>query len=158
MEEYVGFIDRIGKTDDGRPIYRFDFTYDKDAVWGEFFNVAPAGMMPVLEPDKNTLSHSGKAIFPKEIDLARNNMCYSMQDCFDGIIALAFSKMDNDNALLDDKGKPFVVQYGETLGEVKNKLGLIGLDFYEFNEVKIGDDSALTGLMNNDNGEESNGE
>lgn len=155
MEEYVGFIERIGNTDDGKPIYRFDFTYDKDAVWGDFFNVAPAGMMPVLEPDKNTLSHSGKIIFPKEIDLARNNMCYSMQDCFDGIIALAFSKMDNDNALLDNDGKPLVIHYGELIDDVKNKLVSFGLDFYEFEEVKVGDDSALTGLMENeDDGDE----
>lgn len=155
MEEYVGFIERIGNTDDGKPIYRFDFTYDRDAVWGEFFNVAPAGMMPVLEPDKNTLSHSGKVIFPKEIDLARNNMCYSMQDCFDGIIALAFSKMDNDNALLDDNGNLFVIHYGEPIDKVRDKLSSFGLEFYEFEEVKVGDDSALTGLM--DNGEEEDG-
>lgn len=79
-----------------------------------------------------------------------------MQDCFDGIIALAFSKMDNDNALLDNDGKPFVIQYGEPIDAVKDKLSLFGLEFYEFEEVKVGDDSALTGLMNN--GDEGDGE
>lgn len=147
MNEYVGFIERIGNTDDGNPIYRFDFTYDRDAVWGEFFNVAPAGMMPVLDPDKNSLSHSGKIIFPKEIDLARKNMCYSMQDCFDGIIALAFSKLDNDASLLYDDGKPFVIHYGETLDEVREKLSSLGLNFYEYKEVEAGDESALNDLM-----------
>ena len=156
MEEYVGFIERIGNTEDGRPIYRFDFTYDKDVGWGEYFNVAPAGMMPILEPDKNSLSHSGKIIFPKEIDLARNNMCYSMQDCFDGIIALAFSKLDPSDALLYDDGKPFVIHYGELIDDVKNKLLLLGLDFYEFEEVEAGDDSALNDLM--ENGNEEDGE
>lgn len=155
MDEYIGFIDYIGTNDKGLPIYRFDFTYDKDAVWGEQFNVAPAGMMPKLDPDKNTLSHSGKAVFPKRIDLARENMCYSMQDCFDGIIALAFTKMDDNDDLILSDGKPFVIRYGETLDEVKIKLKSIDVDFFEFNEVEKGDESVLNELMEDeDNGDD----
>ena len=35
-EEYLGFVDEIGRTTDGKYLYRFDFTYDPDSLWGAF--------------------------------------------------------------------------------------------------------------------------
>ena len=65
MEEFLGFVDEIGRTVDGKHIYRFDFTLDTETIWGEYFNVTPSAIIPDLQPDKNALSKQAKAIFPR---------------------------------------------------------------------------------------------
>lgn len=146
MEDFLGFVDLIGRTIDGKYIYRFDFTTDTDVLWGEYFNVTPSGIIPDLQPDKNALSRSGKIIFPREMVIAKKNYCFSMQDCIDGIIPLIFSEIDEETLELDEK--PFFIRFGETFNEVKEKLNKVNLDFFELYEIEKGDDSAIDALIN----------
>ena len=146
MEDFLGFVDLIGRTIDGKYIYRFDFTTDTDVLWGEYFNVTPSGIIPDLQPDKNALSRSGKIIFPREMAIAKKNYCFSMQDCIDGIIPLIFSEIDEETLELDDK--PFFIRFGESFSEVKEKLNKVDLDFFELYEIEKGDDSAIDALIN----------
>ena len=145
MEEFLGFVDLIGKTNDDKYIYRFDFTSDKDVLWGEYFNVTPSGIIPDLQPDKNTLSRSGKVIFPREMVIAKKNYCFSMQDCIDGIIPLIFSEIDEKTLVLDEK--PFFIKFGESFNVVKEKIEKIGLEFFELYDIEKGDDSAIDALI-----------
>lgn len=146
MEDFLGFVDLIGRTIDGKYIYRFDFTTDIDVLWGEYFNVTPSGIIPGLQPDKNALSRSGKIIFPREMVIAKKNYCFSMQDCIDGIIPLIFSEIDEETLELDDK--PFFIRFGESFSKVKEKLDKVNLDFFELYEIEKGDDSAIDALIN----------
>lgn len=146
MEDFLGFVDLIGRTIDGKYIYRFDFTTDTDVLWGEYFNVTPSGIIPDLQPDKNALSRSGKIIFPREMVIAKKNYCFSMQDCIDGIIPLIFSEIDEETLELDEK--PFFIRFGESFNEVKEKLNKVNLDFFELYEIEKGDDSAIDALIN----------
>lgn len=146
MEDFLGFVDLIGRTIDGKYIYRFDFTTDTDVLWGEYFNVTPSGIIPDLQPDKNALSRSGKIIFPREMAIAKKNYCFSMQDCIDGIIPLIFSEIDEETLELDEK--PFYIRFGESFNEVKGKLNKVNLDFFELYEIEKGDDSAIDALIN----------
>lgn len=146
MEDFLGFVDLIGRTIDGKYIYRFDFTTDIDVLWGEYFNVTPSGIIPDLQPDKNALSRSGKIIFPREMVIAKKNYCFSMQDCIDGIIPLIFSEIDEETLELDEK--PFFIRFGESFNEVKEKLNKVNLDFFELYEIEKGDDSAIDALIN----------
>ena len=145
MEEFLGFVDFIGRTIDGKYIYRFDFTTDIDVLWGDFFNVTPSGIIPDLQPDKNALSRSGKIIFPREMVIAKKNYCFSMQDCIDGIIPLIFSEIDDDALELDEK--PFFLRFGESFNEVNEKLNKIGLEFFEIFEVEKGDSTIIDNLI-----------
>lgn len=146
MEDFLGFVDLIGRTIDGKYIYRFDFTTDTDVLWGEYFNVTPSGIIPDLQPDKNALSRSGKIIFPREMVIAKKNYCFSMQDCIDGIIPLIFSEIDEETLELNEK--PFFIRFGESFNEVKEKLNKVNLDFFELYEIEKGDDSAIDALIN----------
>ena len=146
MEDFLGFVDLIGRTIDGKYIYRFDFTTDIDVLWGEYFNVTPSGIIPDLQPDKNALSRSGKIIFPREMVIAKKNYCFSMQDCIDGIIPLIFSEIDEETLELDDK--PLFIRFGESFSEVKEKLDKVNLNFFELYEIEKGDDSAIDALIN----------
>lgn len=162
MEDFLGFVDLIGRTIDGKYIYRFDFTTDTDVLWGEYFNVTPSGIIPDLQPDKNALSRSGKIIFPREMAIAKRNYCFSMQDCIDGIIPLIFSEIDEETLELDDK--PFFIRFGESFNNVEEKLKKIGLEFFEIYEVEKGDSTIIDNLINsldsqeeeNDNDEDDN--
>jgi hypothetical protein len=145
MNEYLGFVDEIGRTYDGKYIYRFDFTMDIDTIWGEYFNVTPSAIIPDLQPDKNSLTKQAKVIFPREMVIAKKNFCFSMQDCIDGIIPLIFSEIDDDTLVYDEK--PFFIRFGTEFEEVEKILTSIGLSFFEIEEVEKGDDSAIDNLI-----------
>ena len=152
MDEFLGFIDEIGRTRDGGYIYRFDFTLDTETIWGEYFNVTPSAIIPDLQADINALTRQAKAIFPREMVIAKRNYCFSMQDCIDGIIPLIFSEIDEDTLLLEDK--PFFLKFGTPFDEVEEKLKSIGVSFFDIEEVEKGDDSAIDNLINSIDEEE----
>lgn len=147
MEEYLAFADYIGRTIDGKYIYRFDFTVDADSVWGEYFNVTPAGIVPDLQPDINSLSKSCKVNFPIEMQLAKKNYCFSMQDCIDGIIPLIFSEISEDGIEYNDA--PLFFKFGENFETIKETLQSINIELYDIEDVKKGDESAIDDLIDN---------
>lgn len=145
MVDYLAFVDEIGRTTDGQYIYRFDFSVDKDIVWGEFFNVAPSAIIPDLQPDKNTLSRAGRVIFPIEMAIAKRNYCFSMQDCIDGIIPLIFSEIGEDT--IEYEGKPLSLNFGMEFEEVVKILDSVNIKITDLEEVEKGDDSAIDALI-----------
>jgi hypothetical protein len=145
MEEYLAFVDYIGRTLDGKYIYRFDFTTDKETVWGEYFHIAPCAIVPNIQPDKNTISKTSKAIFPREMVIASKNYCFSMQDCIDGIIPLIFSEIDDNT--LEIKEVPFFLNFGDDFGTVIEKLSAVGITLFDIEEVEHGDESAIDNLI-----------
>lgn len=147
MEEYLAFVDYIGRTIDGQYIYRFDFTVDADSVWGEYFNVTPAGIVPDLQPDINSLSKCCKVNFPIEMQLAKKNYCFSMQDCIDGIIPLIFSEISEDGIEYNDA--PLFFKFGENFETIKETLQSINIELYDIEDVKKGDESAIDDLIDN---------
>lgn len=145
MEEYLAFVDHIGRTLDKKHIYRFDFTVDPDTVWGEFFNVAPAGIVPDIQPDKNTLSHCCKVIFPRYMSIAKKSFCFSMQDCIDGIMPLIFSEIDDQT--LEYDGNPLFFNFGDSKDEVFEKLNKLNIEVFDMEEIERGDDSPIDKLI-----------
>lgn len=148
---YLAFIDEIGRTTDGKYLYRFDFTDDTDVVWGDFFNVVPASIVPILTPDKNCLTMTARAAFPQQMEIAAKNHCFSIQDCIDGILPLMFSEISDETIQYEDK--PFFLQFGEEFEEVEKKLKGIGLEFFDVEEIEKGDESAIDNLINSIDGE-----
>lgn len=147
MDEYLAFVDYIGRTIDGQYIYRFDFTVDSDSVWGDYFNVTPAGIVPDLQPDRNSLSKTCKVNFPKEMQIAKKNYCFSMQDCIDDIIPVVFSEISEN--LVEYNDGPLFFRFGEDYETVKNTLNSIGIEMYDMELVEKGDESAIDALIDN---------
>ena len=147
MEEYLAFVDYIGRTIDGDYIYRFDFTVDTDSVWGEFFNIAPSALIPDLQPDINSLSKTAKVLLPIEMQLAKKNTCFSMQDCIDGIIPLAFSEISEN--CIEYNNAPLFFKFGEEYEKIENKLKSLGFELYDIESIKNGNDSAIDNLIDN---------
>ena len=125
MDEFLGFVDEIGRTTDGKYIYRFDFTTDTETIWGEYFNVTPTAIIPDLQVDINALSKQAKVIFPREMVIAKKNYCFSMQDCIDGIIPLIFSEISEDG--LEYNEAPLFFRFGESFENMEKILSKLYL-------------------------------
>lgn len=147
MTEFLGFIDDIGRTNDGKYIYRFDFTTNKDVLWGEYFNIVPAAIVPDLKPDINSLSSSAKVIFPVEMIIAKKNPCYSMQDCIDGIIAMGFFELNEQCPMYNQC--PLFFSFGEEIDEVSKKIESIGCHLFDKSVITRGNDEAINNLITN---------
>ena len=139
MEEFLAFVKKIGTTLDGLNIYEFMFTTVTDVVWGDNFNIIPAGIIPNLSPEKNCLSKKGRVITDIEFKLACESTCFSMMDSIDGIIALCFTE-----AGIEDE---FHFDFGEEYNQVLNKLKKYNLKLIDIEEVKIYDDNIVNDIV-----------
>ena len=153
-KKYLAFIDYIGKNlDSEKFLYRFDFTDDTDTVWGDYFNISPAIIVPDLQPEENTISRSCKVEFDKKINLAKRNSCFSMQDAFDGIISLGFTELSEENIIYCDS-KPLYFDFSEEYETVKEKLEKCGYSFIEISDKQIGDETIIDNLIEEINTDE----
>jgi hypothetical protein len=151
-DQYLAFVSRVGTTSNGEFVYNFFFTQDPEVVWGEDWNIVPSSIVPDLAPSMDTISLIGDVVTDKDFLLARENSCFSMQDCIDGIIALLFTRPREEELILN---------FGEEMDSVKEKLNNIGLDFSNIrniseekeNEIIDNVMSTLDGIKDNDSGE-----
>lgn len=92
---YVNFM---GNDLDGRNIYQFLFGTDEqaDLFWVEDFDVKPAGIVRNFFVDDSQYDDVRILKVNKiKLDLAQENTCFSMQDCRDNCVALAYENLDN---------------------------------------------------------------
>ena len=59
-------------------------------------------------------------------DLIQHNGCFGMQDCMDGIVAVAWENIDDYDEYPEDRGRLFF-HFGETYENVEKKLALCGI-------------------------------
>ena len=152
--QFLAFVDEIGRTPDGKFLYRFDYTEDTDIVWGEYFNIVPSVIVPNLQPDINCLSYSENVTCEHPLMVAKKNGCYSMQDCIDGIIALCFSEIDEDTVYYKDV--PLYFQFGEDSDSVQNKIKACGFVSDGVKEVIKGSDEIIDNLIDSLGNENDN--
>lgn len=129
MDDFLAFVKKIGNTLEGQNIYEFMFTTVPDVVWGDNFNIIPAGIIPNLIPEKNSLSRKGRVITDIDFRLACESTCFSMMDSIDGIIALCFTEAGVENE--------FHFDFGEDFNTVLEKLTKYGLKLTELEDIKI---------------------
>jgi len=127
---YLAFIDLIGKTIDNKNIYKFFFTQAPDVVWGENWNIVPCSIIPHLSIDTQTVSLIAELITKREFLLAKNNSCFSMQDCIDGIISLLFTNPHDKELILN-----FGLSYDNTVS-ILNENGLSLENIHDITEEK----------------------
>ena len=153
-QEYLGFVDEIGRTIDGKYLYRFDYCKDTEIVWGNYFNITPAIIVPNIQPDNNCLSRTEEVISEKKLELAKTNGCFSMQDCIDGIISLCFSQINDDESIYYNE-EPLKFDFGEKLEDVRERLKKCGFTLCGLKEVEP-DDESLVEVKGHEENEEEN--
>ncbi len=149
MTEYLAFVEEIGITSEGEFIYRFDFSLDKDIVWGEYWNIAPAVLVPDIKPDKKCLSKSFKITSPYKLETACKNSCFSMQDCIDGIISICFPNIEEEYTEID--GKPLFFNFGEEYEFVVSKINKAGFKIFDEEIIDSSNKNAIESFVDDNN-------
>jgi hypothetical protein len=139
MDEFLAFVRKIGNTLDGKNIYEFMFTTVPDVVWGDNFNIIPAGIIPNLIPENNCLSRKGRVITDIDFKLACESTCFSMMDSIDGIISLCFTEAGIE--------QEFRFDFGEEYDDVLSKLKKYNLELVDIEDIKLYDDSIVDDVV-----------
>lgn len=152
MDEFLAFVRKIGNTLDGKNIYEFMFTTVPDVVWGDNFNIIPAGIIPNLIPENNCLSRKGRVITDIDFKLACESTCFSMMDSIDGIISLCFTEAGIE--------QEFRFDFGEEYDDVLSKLKKYNLELIDIEDIKLYDysivDDVVKQLEDEENGDIDN--
>lgn len=113
---YLCFVRLIGEENDGMYRYEFIFTDNPDECWGDGFDEKPSGIINDLHPFDEYVTEIHILKTNIKFDLIQNNCCFSMQDCMDGCVALAY--------YLDESWKMnnIIFMYGENIEDVEKKL------------------------------------
>ena len=123
----LGFVNYVGEDTDGKNRYEFIFTDNQDEFWGDGFESIPACLVNNLMPDERYITHVETLVTNVKFQLIQNNCCFSMQDCFDGCVALCYQ----DITVLDEYPEDgrLVFMFGETIANVKRKLAMKNMLF-----------------------------
>lgn len=124
---YLGFIRLIGEENDGNYRYEFIFTDNPDEFFGENFEYKPAGLVNDLLPSEEYITEVRIVKTKLKLDLIQNNMCFSMQDCFDNIVAVAWQNIDDMEEYPEDGRLYFM--FGELFENVEKKLAMKNILF-----------------------------
>ena len=135
MEEqlYLVFAERIGEDNNGNYFYRLLFSDNPEVVWGNNFNITPAGIIPELEPDSAAINKEFTMTTKIKLETAVESTWFSLQDCIDGIISLLFV-VDDDIVV----NIPFGFEYDDLLKYIE-PLGW-KIDEVEYKPKNIEDD------------------
>lgn len=117
---YLGFINYVGEENDGLKRYELIFTNNKEEFWGEDWDYQPAGLITDLKPLDEYITEIHHLKGKINLDLVQKNCCFSMQDCIDGICALAWENLDGYEEF-PEEGR-LVLHFGETIDDVETKL------------------------------------
>ncbi len=119
---YLCFIRCIGEENDGFYRYEFIFTDDVDSVFGEGFDQKPSCLVNDLMVDEQYVTEVHIVKMKIKLELIQNNCCFSVSDCYDGIVALGWEDISSYDEYPQD-GRIFF-KFGESLEEVENKLAM----------------------------------
>lgn len=147
MESLI-FVNKLGKNSDEKWVYEFYFSNDAEMTWGFDWDVKPATICNISTPQK--MEYDFIKILKTEVDLnvAQKNSCFSMQDCKDNIIPVAWENLDEAEEY-PEEGR-FVFPFSITIDDVEKALALRNLTF-EDDDEKTKNTINLINDINNSN-------
>ena len=114
------YVSPIGENSEGLYEYEFFFSESSETTWGEDWAEQCPSVCGNILPDDEYINKKMRLTTDVPFYCAQNNSCFSMQDCIDHIIALAFE----DISEYEDYPEPYriVFQFGDSLETVNEKL------------------------------------
>ena len=118
----IVYIAYIGTDIDGLNIYHFLLSTDIENTFSEGWSEKPSGNIAndILMIDENMYEYVKELKTIIKLELAQDNYCFSMQDCRDNIIALAYENID-DYETYPENGR-IVIHFGDSLENVESIL------------------------------------
>lgn len=111
------YINALNKNYRGEFIYEFLFSKNEEINFGDDWDIAPASSgQQTPPPIKEIIAIGSLKTDEIDLELALNSDAFSMYDCVEKIIALAWERESPDNEIR------LVFHYGESAESVKDKL------------------------------------
>ena len=116
----VVYVSEVGKDVYGMNIYHMLISYNADETWAEFWDEKPASNCGDITPEEDMYTLVKEIRTDFKFDLAQDNTCFSMQDCRDLIVALAYENLDE----AEEYPEPcrIVIHFGDSLYDVEKML------------------------------------
>jgi len=133
MENYLIYINEIGKNYKKEFVYEFLFSNTIENIDGEDWDEYPAGGKP-QPPDISLIYTVGKLTSDIKLDVIQNSDTFSVWDAVDGVVSMAWENIDEYDEYPE---KRLCFKFGETLNDVKDKL--YGIDI-KLETTKLSDD------------------
>ena len=119
---YLVYVNPVGKDSNDLFEYEFFFSETPENVWGEDWNIAcPAACGDTL-PDPTTYSEIKTIKTDIPLFCVQQNTCFSIQDCIDNIVCLAYE----DISTYTEYPEPLrlVFKFSEEYNSVEEKLNM----------------------------------
>ena len=142
MEEnslYLIYVEPIGKNAFDMFEYDFLFSETPDIVWAEDWAEQCPAACENMRPDNSMITETKRLTTIIPLGLAQKNSCFSMQDCIDGILALAWEDLSE----YDEYPEPIrlIFNFGESFESVEDKLARRSQFFRGDNKKEKADES-----------------
>lgn len=123
----VVYINYVGKDIDNLNVYQFLLSADTENTFSDGWGEKPSANISndILMIDSDMYEYVKELKTDIKLDLAQDNSCFSMQDCRDNIIALAYENIDEYDEYPED-GR-IVIHFGDTIDKVESSLSKRGL-------------------------------
>lgn len=131
MESLI-YVNVIGKNSGNEFVYEFYFSNEPDLFWMIDADIKPASICNLGVPDKQMYDTIKTITTNIVLNVSQKNSCFSMQDCKDGIIPVAWENIDGYDEY-PENGR-IVLPFGFSMEDVEIKLNSRGLSFYNKNE------------------------
>ena len=117
---FLLFVRLIGEENDGYYRYEFMFTDNPDEAWGENWEYKPCCLVNDIMPSDEYITEIHIVKTKIKFDLVQDNCCFGMQDCLDGIVAIAYENLDE----AEEYPEPcrIVIHFGDLLSDVEKML------------------------------------
>jgi len=121
------YVNIVGKNSNNEFMYEFYFSDEAEMAWGIDWDSKPASICNISVPEK--MEYDKIKVLKTDIPLnvAQKNSCFSMQDCKDGIIPIAWENLDLAEEY-PENGR-FVFPFNTSLNDVEMSLALRDLAF-----------------------------
>ncbi|MBP5723234.1 MAG: hypothetical protein J6X18_06650 [Bacteroidales bacterium] len=117
---YLVYVEPVGLNSHDLFEYEFLFSETPDVVWGEDWAEQCPLACENMRPSSDMISVIKRLTTLVPFGVAQRNTCFSMQDCIDGIVALAWEDMSE----YDEYPEPLrlIFGFGEKFESVEDKL------------------------------------
>ena len=125
-EDYLVYINALGKNSEKKYVYEFYFG-GVDFFWIVDADIKPASICNLGVPDEGVYSNVRILKCDIKLDLAKNNPCFSYQDCISSIIPVAWESLDGYEEY-PENGR-LILPFGLSIDDVEKKLSVRDLSF-----------------------------
>ena len=125
-DEYLVYANSLGKNSENKYVYEFYFG-GAEFFWVTDAEIKPASICNLGVPDEEVYSMVKILKCNIKFDLAKNNPCFSYQDCISNIIPVAWESLEGYEEY-PENGR-VVLPFGLSLEDVEKKLSVRDLAF-----------------------------